>query len=394
MRDGRLDELLGEHDEELVAFRRRLHEHPELSWEEHETTAALRERLELAGVVTHALSTPTGLRADLGGGDGPIVLLRADIDALPIQDEKAVAYRSTVDGVCHACGHDVHTAVVLGAGLVLQRLLGDGGGRVRLLFQPAEEAMPGGAEALHRTDVMDDVAVAFALHCDPGLEVGRVGLRAGPITSAADRVVIRLHGPGGHTARPHLTSDLVFILGRLITDLPTALAKLTDARDALTMVFGRVEAGHAANVIPTHAELYGTLRVRGRDTWDAVQPMVAELVSSIVTPLGATYELDYLRGSPPVDNDPQAVAVLRAAVTAGLGSAAVAAAAQSVGNEDFSWLLERAPGAYGRLGVRRPDATAITDLHAGGFDVDEGCIAVGVRVLVHAALTALDTYGR
>ena len=389
-----LDAFLDAHGEELVAFRRRLHAHPELSWAEHETTAAVRARLEVAGAAVTPLATETGLQVDLGEGPGPTILLRADIDALPLDDQKEVPYRSTVPGVCHACGHDVHTTILLGAGLALQQILGpEHPGRIRLLFQPAEESMPGGAEALYRTAVLDDVDVAYALHCDPSLEVGQVGLRSGPITSAADRVVIRLSGPGGHTARPHLTSDLVHIAGRLITDLPAGLTKLTDSRDAVTMVFGQVHAGHAPNVIPTSAELAGTLRVRGRASWDSVQEIVESLVEATITPFGATYELDYQRGSPPVDNDPQATAVLRAATHAALGAAAGVPTQQSVGNEDFSWLLERVPGAYGRLGVRPAGAPRWADLHAGGFDIDEGAIPAGVRLLVHTALEALSAYG-
>ncbi|MET0832599.1 MAG: amidohydrolase [Actinomycetota bacterium] len=389
-----LDAFLDAHGEELVAFRRRLHAHPELSWAEHETTAAVRARLEVAGAAVAPLATETGLQVDLGEGPGPTILLRADIDALPLDDQKEVPYRSTVPGVCHACGHDVHTTILLGAGLALQQILGpEHPGRVRLLFQPAEESMPGGAEALYRTAVLDDVDVAYALHCDPSLDVGQVGLRSGLITSAADRVVIRLSGPGGHTARPHLTSDLVHIAGRLITDLPAGLTKLTDSRDAVTMVFGQVHAGHAPNVIPTRAELAGTLRVRGRASWDSVQEIVESLVEATITPFGAAYELDYQRGSPPVDNDPQATAVLRAATHAALGREAGVPTQQSVGNEDFSWLLERVPGAYGRLGVRPVGAPRWADLHAGGFDIDEGAIPAGVRLLVHTALEALSAYG-
>jgi amidohydrolase len=311
-----------------------------------------------------------------------------------MDDEKEVPYRSKVPGVCHACGHDVHTTILLGAGLALKGALADRPGRVRLLFQPAEEVMPGGgAETLHRTSVLDDVAVAYAVHCDPGLDVGHVGVRSGPITSAADRLFIRLSGPGGHTARPHLTADLIHVLGKLITEVPAGLDRLTDGRDAVTMVWGRVEAGHAPNVIPTSACLEGTLRVRGRATWDQVHDLVEQLVASIVAPYGAEWELDHLRGSPPVDNDPQAVSVLRAAAAAALGADACVPTQQSVGNEDFSWLLERVPGAYARLGVRPPGAPRWADLHAGGFDVDEAAIGVGVRLLVNTALEALATYG-
>ena len=389
-----LDDFLAAHGDELVTFRRRLHARPELSFQEHETTNAVRERLARAGIEAKDLPTATGLQVDLGSGDGPIVMLRADIDALPMEDEKEVPYRSTVPGVCHACGHDVHTTILLGACLALKDAMADRPGRLRLLFQPAEEVMPGGgAETLHRTAVLDDVAVAYALHCDPGLDVGHVGVRSGPITSAADRLFIRLSGPGGHTARPHLTADLIHVLGKLITEIPAGLDRLTDSRDAVTMVWGRVEAGHAPNVIPTGACLEGTLRVRGRSTWDGVQEIVEGLVASIVAPFGAELELDYQRGSPPVDNDPQAVSVLRAAAASALGPDACVPTQQSIGNEDFSWLLERVPGAYARLGVRPPGAPKWADLHAGRFDVDESAIDVGVRLLVSTALEALATYG-
>ncbi|HMQ26493.1 MAG TPA: amidohydrolase, partial [Acidimicrobiales bacterium] len=266
-------------------------------------------------------------------------------------------------------------------------------GRVRLLFQPAEEAMPGGADLLAPTAVMDDVDVIYALHCDPSLDVGKVGMRVGPITAAADRIVIRLHGPGGHTARPHLTADLVHIAGRIICDLPAGFTKLTDLRDAPTLVFGMVQSGHAPNVIPSTAVLGATLRSQGRDTWDDAPELVERLLRSIVEPFGAQWELDYVRGSPPTDNDARATEVFAEAARSALGPDAVVPTAQSVGNEDFSWLLERAPGSYARLGVRPPGATVKRDLHASTFDVDEAAIGLGVRLFAHTALRALDAYG-
>ncbi|MCB1015692.1 MAG: amidohydrolase [Acidimicrobiales bacterium] len=394
--DERLDKFLVAHEEELVAFRRQLHAHPELSWEEHQTTALVASRLAVAGLEPRPLATETGLVLDLGDETaGPTVALRADIDALPLDDEKDVAYRSTVEGVCHACGHDVHTAILLGTTLALADLVPDLGpaGRLRLLFQPAEEAMPGGADLLARTDVMDGVDVIYALHCDPSLEVGKVGMRVGPITAAADRIIIELHGPGGHTARPHLTADLVDIVGRIICDLPSGFAKLSDLRDAPTLVFGSVQSGHAPNVIPSTAVLKATLRSQGRATWDQAPDIIETLLAAIVEPFGATYELDYVRGSPPTDNDERATGVFAEAVRATLGPDSVVPTTQSVGNEDFSWFLERAPGSYARLGVRAPDATGRLDLHASTFDVDEAAVAAGVRVMTHTALRALAAYG-
>jgi len=237
------------------------------------------------------------------------------------------------------------------------------------------------------------VDVIYALHCDPSLDVGKVGMRVGPITAAADRIVIRLHGPGGHTARPHLTADLVHIAGRIICDLPAGFTKLTDLRDAPTLVFGMVQSGHAPNVIPSTAVLGATLRSQGRETWDDAPELVERLLRSIVEPFGAQWELDYVRGSPPTDNDARATEVFAEAARAALGGDAVVPTAQSVGNEDFSWLLERAPGSYARLGVRPPGATARRDLHASTFDVDEAAIGLGVRLFAHTALQALDAYG-
>ena len=393
---GPLDEFLAGHEQELIAFRRQLHAHPELSWEEHQTTALVCSRLEVAGFEPRGLVTDTGLVVDLEGDrPGPTVALRADIDALPLEDEKDVPYRSTVRGVCHACGHDVHTTIVLGAALALTKILPLTGlpGRVRFLFQPAEESIPGGAVQVAPTDVVEDVAVMYALHCDPALDVGHVGLRVGPITSAADQVRIRLHGPGGHTSRPHLTTDLVHVAARIITDLPAGLAKLTDARDGATLVFGSVQSGHAPNVIPSSAEILGTLRARGRASWDAAPEVIERVLESIVAPFGAEYEMNYRRGSPPVDNDARATAVLREATRRALGADAAVPTEHSLGNEDFSWFLERVPGSYARLGVRRPDATQRLDIHASTFDVDEAAIAAGVRVMTHAALAGLQEYG-
>lgn len=253
--------------------------------------------------------------------------------------------------------------------------------------------MPGGAHHLAGTDLMDGVDVIYALHCDPSLDVGKVGMRVGPITAAADRIIITLHGPGGHTARPHLTADLVHIAGRIICDLPAGFSKLSDLRDAPTLVFGSVQSGHAANVIPSTAVLRATLRSQGRVTWDQAPAIIETLLASIVDPFGATYELDYVRGSPPTENDERATEVFAEGARLALGSDSVVATAQSVGNEDFSWFLERSPGSYARLGVRPLGATRRLDLHASTFDVDESAIALGVRLLTHTALRALDVYG-
>jgi amidohydrolase len=217
-----------------------------------------------------------------------------------------------------------------------------------------------------------------------------VGVRVGPITAACDLVEVQLFGAGGHTARPHLTQDVVFSLGRLITELPSLLSRRVDPRAAMSLVWGVAEAGRAANAIPMSGELRGTLRVFGRDAWDAAGPLVTTLVEQIVAPCGVTATTNYIRGVPPVVNSVSAVAVQRAAVRSALGSAALADTEQSMGGEDFAWYLEAVPGALARLGVRTPGAPGF-DLHQGTFDIDERALEVGVRYTVALAREALRT---
>lgn len=285
---------------------------------------------------------------------------RADIDALPIDDAKAdVPYRSTVPGRAHACGHDVHTSVVLGTALVLAEAARTGELRrpVRLFFQPAEEVMPGGALDVIDAGGMDGVGRIFAVHCDPRVEVGRVGLRAGAITSACDRLVLHLDGPGGHTARPHLTTDLVTAIARMAADLPAVLARRMDPRWGVSLVWGRIAAGSAPNVIPQHAELEGTVRCLELAGWREAPDQLHELIAKLAETYRAKWTLDYHRGVPPVVNEAVSVALLEAAMTArfgGDGREVVEDTEQSLGGEDFSWYLEHAPGALARLGVRPP----------------------------------------
>jgi amidohydrolase len=370
---------------DVVAVRRDLHAHPELSFAETRTTSLIVTHLESFGLKPEVLPAGTGVVCDVGS-DGPLVALRADIDALPLADEKAVPYASTVDGACHGCGHDAHTAILLGAAanLAAQPLPG----RVRLIFQPAEETVPGGAVTVIAAGVLDDVEQIFAIHCDPRLVTGQVGLRVGPITAACDHVEVRLTGAGGHTARPHLTQDVVYALGRLITELPGLLSRRVDPRAALSFVWGSVEAGRAANAIPMSGRVRGTLRVFGRDEWDTAEPLVTSLVDQIVAPCGVAAATSYTRGVPPVVNSAAAVSVQRAAVLAALGSDALAETEQSMGGEDFAWYLQSVPGAMARLGVRVPGAAAF-DLHQGTFDIDERALDVGVRYTTAVALEAL-----
>lgn len=387
---------------ELVAFRRDLHMHPELARQEVRTTAVIRERLARAGLTPRVLDGGTGLVCDVGGEAGgsgrdsdggtdvPMLALRADIDALPIPDTKTVPYRSTVPGRAHACGHDAHTTIVLGAGLVLAELARAGRlpRPVRLIFQPAEEKLPGGALDAVESGVLKGVGRILALHCDPRVEVGRIGVRTGPITAACDTIRITLSGPGGHTARPHLTTDLVTAAARMVTDLPALLARRVDTRAGLAVTFGQITAGHAMNVIPQEATLAGTMRCLDLAAWREAPDHIHAAVDEIAALHRAKSELQYVRGVPPVVNDADATALITRAMTERHGPDAVEETQQSLGGEDFSWYLEHVPGAMARLGVRPPDAQdrAPRDLHQGDFDIDERAIRVGVELLTAAAV--------
>jgi amidohydrolase len=368
----------------LVEFRRDLHAHPELGRQESRTTERVAEMLRGVGLDPRLLPDGTGLTCDIGAA--PVVGLRADLDALPLQDVKDVSYRSTVDGVCHACGHDVHTTVVAGAGIYLALLAREGAlpRGVRLIFQPAEEVMPGGALDVIAAGALDGLDRVFAVHCDPSIPVGRVGLRAGPITSASDRVTVHLHGPGGHSARPHLTADLVAALGDVVSRVPAVLARRVDARAGVSLVWGVANAGTAPNVIPRTGFVAGTLRMLDHDLWEEIPSLVEEVVREVAAPHGVQTEVSYVRGVPPVVNDAAAVAELATAARAAIGADSVVGTAQSLGGEDFGWMLEKVPGALARLGVRPPDGQAV-DLHQAEFDVDERCIDAGVRLLAAAA---------
>ncbi|MFD4372286.1 amidohydrolase [Streptomyces sp. NPDC058486] len=375
---------------ELIAFRRDLHMHPELGNQEFRTTAALKARLEAAGLAPRVLPGGTGLICDIGTWDRarPMLAIRADLDALPIPDAKTVPYRSTVPNRAHACGHDVHTTTVLGAGLVLAELEREGRlpRPVRLLFQPAEEVLPGGAADAVAAGVLDGVGRIIAVHCDPKVDVGRIGLRVGPITSACDRLEITLDGPGGHTARPHLTTDLVTAAARIATDVPAVLARRVDARAGLSVTWGRIEAGHAPNVIPQHAELSGTVRCLDLPAWRDAPDLVHAAVDEVASLHRAKSTVNYVRGVPPVVNDATITELLRDAMTARRGADSVEDTEQSLGGEDFSWYLEHVPGAMARLGVRAPGDPRVRDLHAGDFDVDERCIQTAVELFTAAAL--------
>ena len=370
----------------VVNLRRAIHRQPELANEEYKTTELVVETLRNHGLSPRTRTPKTGLTVEIGSGH-PAVGFRADLDALPIQEPEGLEFRSEVRSVMHACGHDAHTAIAVGVALALARLE-PLPGKVRVIFQPAEETFPGGGQEMVREGAADGLDSVIAFHVDPTIVAGRIGLRSGPITASADRFYITLEGPGGHTARPHRTVDLIYAAGKVITDLPALLDRLTDSRAPLVLVFGKVAGGTADNVIPSIVELSGTCRTLDRNVWEDLPGLLERLVQEIAAPTGAKVTFHFQRGIPPVINDEGVVAVCREAIAHNLGLEAVTVAPTSMGAEDFARFTEAVPGALLRLGAR-PEGRDV-DLHSSGFQVDEAALETGLLAGVSSVLALLS----
>ena len=375
-----INEWFNAHRAEVIAWRRHIHRHPETANQEVETTNFLASILQDYGLEPQRFPQ-TGLMVDIGP-DTELgrLAFRADIDALPVTEVTGLEYTSEVPGKMHACGHDVHTTVALGLACAVadfQRVhdlpLG-----IRVIFQPAEEVWVGGATDVIEWGALEGVHSIFAIHAEPKLRVGRIGIRAGAITSATDVVELNIKGPGGHTSRPHLSADVVYALGKVITELPALLSRRVDPSTGTVLVFGQVNSGYAPNAIPETGSLTGTMRTADIGIWRDMQSLFTELVEQILAPVGVEHELTYNRGVPPVLNDDVATALLASAAQS-IDPQAVVQAPQSSGGEDFSWYLEKVPGSMARLGCWSGEGEQ-HDLHMGDLIVDERAIGVGIKL--------------
>lgn len=364
-----------------VELRRLLHRHPEPSYKEHQTTALIAASLDDSGIAFHDRKPQTGLWLDIGGE--PTVAFRADLDALPILEPESNVPRSQNPGWMHACGHDAHAAIAYGMTLVLKQL--DLPAGVRILFQPAEEAYPGGAADMVADGLVNGIKSILAFHVDPSLQTGRVGARHGAITASADKFTIVLEGPGGHTARPHRTVDLIADAARVVHELPGALRRTVDARSPLTVAFGAIHGGRSGNVIPTRVELRGTARTLDPALWEVFPGLMDKALGALLSLSGADYKLDYIQAIPPVVNNAGVVDIAVEGISQLLGPATVTATEPSMGGEDFANYLAEIPGALLRLGTTGRGR----DLHSPGFVLDEATIGIGIKAGVAAILAMM-----
>ncbi len=382
---------------EFAAFirsvRRHLHRHPEVGFEEYETSAFLRSVLERHGLEVKGPVARTGLYVDIiGQEEGPMVAYRADIDALPSQDAKSTNYASSNAGVAHLCGHDAHSAIAVGTALLLHKNRHLLRGTVRVFFQPNEEGMPGGASTMIQEGILDGVQSVYAIHVDPTLQVGKYGLLAGPVTAATDQFHIHIKAPStGHSARPHESVDTIWVATEIANTLYQLIGRVTDARNPSVLTICHFHAGHAYNVIPSDAELGGTLRTTSLEDRTAITHHIRRLTNELAAMHGAAADIDIHGGSPPVNNDLRLVEHLERIIRSFSGDEAVFHIPRpSMGAEDFAHYLERVPGILLRVGTFSTPENAYP-LHDAHFDIDEGALAPTAVLLALALVDHLDS---
>jgi len=379
----------------LIAIRRHLHQWPELSFQEYETSAFVAKQLHDLGVPHDIEVARTGVVGYVGKGDGPTLALRADMDALPILEENDVPYRSRREGVMHACGHDAHTTMLLGAAMLLKGVEDQLPGQVKLIFQPAEEIIGGdgysGAKLMVEEGVVDDVDAIIGIHVDPTLVVGTVGVRPGPMMAAADRIEIDILGKKAHGAYAYLGADAIVLAAQVILAAQTIISRRIPAVQEGVITFGEIHGGVRDNIISDRVHLTGTVRSFDPAIRDQIEKELEEVVS-IVQKMGGNYRYHYARGNPPVINDGQLTGFLARMAKQVLGPDQVVEAAKTAGAEDFSWYMKRTRGTFMRVGVKHPDWPEVRPLHTPIFDIDERALAVGAAVIAQSAIRWLQEY--
>jgi amidohydrolase len=385
-----LNKLVEEVKAEVIQWRRYLHQHPELSYQEEKTAQFIFETLQSFGNMELSRPTKTSVMARLiGNQPGKVLAIRADIDALPIQEENTFDFASKTPGVMHACGHDGHTAMLLGTAKILSRLKDQLSGEVRFLFQHAEELFPGGAEEMVQAGVMDGVDLVIGTHLWSPLETGKIGVVYGSMMAAPDAFSIKVIGKGGHAASPHETIDSIAIGAQVVTNLQHIVSRNTDPLESLVLSITKFIAGSAFNVIPGSVEIGGTVRSFNPELRKSVPELMERVIKGITEAHGASYEFIYQNGYRPVLNDKEVTRVIEETVREVFGGDALDRTKPNMGGEDFSAFQQKAPGTFFFTGAGNPKKGIIYPHHHPRFTIDEDALENGVKMFVHAAFKLL-----
>jgi amidohydrolase len=371
---------------ELVALRRELHQYPELAYAETKTAARVAAFLEGSPLELRTGVGGTGLLATIAGGPGKTVLLRVDLDGLPIQEQNDVPYTSRTPGVMHACGHDGHTAIGAAAARLLARRRLPG--QVRMLFQPAEEG-EGGAQAVVRDGVMDGVDLALGIHLWNELPVGTIGVKAGPLMAAVDRLKIVIHGRGGHGGKPHRSADPIVAAAHVVTALQTVVAREVSPTHAAVVTIGAINGGQAFNVIPDEVTLLGTIRTFDAELRRSMPERIERIAAGVAAGLQCKASVEVRTGNPAVVNDARIAELAQRAAARVVGEQNVVAPEPTMGGEDMAIYFERAPGCFVFIGSANPARGFDQPHHSPRFDFDEEALAIGCEFLLQAAQEAL-----
>lgn len=384
------DHLVDAVSEQVTHWRRYLHENPELSFQEENTSQFIYETLESFGGIELSRPTKTSVVGRiLGKQPGKVIAIRADMDALPIQEENTTEYISKNPGVMHACGHDGHTAMLLGAAKVLSERKDEMHGEIRLFFQHAEELYPGGAEEMVQAGVMDGVDAVIGAHLWAPLEIGKIGVVYGPMMASPDTFYITVKGKGGHAALPHQTVDSIAIASQIVTNLQHIVSRNTDPLEQLVVSVTKFTGGTTHNVIPGSVEILGTVRSFDADIRQSVPQTIERIVKGITEAHGADYDFDYEFGYRPVINDHQVTQVIEDTIVEVYGEKTLDRMKPNMGGEDFSAFQQKAGGCFFYIGAGNPEKEAVYPHHHARFEIDEDALEKGVRIFVHAAFNLL-----
>ncbi|MCE0452933.1 M20 family metallopeptidase [Brevibacillus sp. AF8] len=391
-----LKELLKEMEPQIISWRRHLHQHPELSFQEEKTPALIAEILR--GLRFDEVRTGVGGRGVIGvlrgGSPGRVVALRADFDALPIQDQKEVPYKSTVPGVMHACGHDAHTSQLLGLASVLAANREQFPGEIRFVFQHAEEENPGGATQMVEDGAVDGVDAIFGVHLWSMFPVGKVFISAGPLMANTDDFSIEIKGKGGHGAVPEETVDSIVIGSQIVGHLQTIASRNVSPLESVVVTVGTFNGGDSTNIIADSCRLTGTVRSFLPDVRDRAEQRLTEIAEGTAAMMGGSATVVYERGYPAVINHERETAIAREAAIAAFGAGRVESMKPLMGGEDFSYYLEKVPGAYLFVGAGNPEKLATYPHHHPRFDIDEDAMLIAGELLGRTALHYLETHQR